>query len=208
MRTTHHAAQLAHYSPGRMRLRVPSAKGDREALQGIRRAISSVNGVSEVSVNESLGTVTICYDHSNHDELHRLLTSGEARQQVILTSCPRLADLGHVDEMIEKEAEFLAGHSHAAKALLQMVNRLDQGVKRATGNAVDLKVIAPLALAVGAFVELGVTAATPVWLTLGLFSFNHFIDLHAHRPHKDPITQQTDEGEPAPRGTNPDRCRT
>jgi len=184
-----HAAHLAHHSPGRMRIRVPSAKGDPAALEEIRRTLSSVGGVSHVSVNESLGTVTISYDHAAHDELHKHLTSDESHHDVIMSECPKLADLGHMDEMIEKEAVFLADHSHTAKAILDMFYRFDRGVKQVTNNTVDLKVLAPLALAIGVFSELGVAAATPVWMTLGLFSFNHFIDLNAHRPHKDPTLE-------------------
>jgi cation transport ATPase len=163
-----------------MRIRVPSAKGDPAALEEIRRAMASVSGVNAVTVNEALGTVTVNYDPSKHDEIHHHLTADESHQKVKVAGCPKLSDLHEVDEMFEKEAEFLARHSHTARVLLDSLNQIDNGIKKATGNAVDLKVIAPLALAVGVFMELGVAAATPVWLTLGLFSFNHFIDLHAH----------------------------
>jgi copper chaperone CopZ len=185
-----------------MRIRVPTAKGDPEALEEIRRTLSSVGGVTNVSVNHSLGTVTISYDHAIHDELHRHLTSEDSQHDVIMSVMaePKLADLGHMDEMIEKEAVFLADHSHAAKAVLELVHRFDRGVKQVTNNTVDLKVLAPLALAIVTFTELGVAAATPVWMTLGLFSFNHFIDLNAHRPHRDPTLPQQSETQPvAPR---------
>jgi len=171
-----------------MRIRVPSAKGDPVALEEIRRAMASVSGVSEVKVNEALGTVTINYDPARHDEIQGHLTSEESSQRVkVGAAAPKLSDLHQVDEMIEKEAEFLAEHSHTARAILDMVKQVDNGIKRVSGNAVDLKVIAPLGLAIGIFMELGVAAATPVWLTLGLFSFNHFIDLHAH--HEDPAPE-------------------
>jgi hypothetical protein len=189
-------AQVAHQSEGRMRIRIPSAKGDTNALEEIRNSLCSVAGVRKVKVNESLGTVTIHYDHRHHDELHKYLTTETPEQKVTLTACPSLSDLSKVDEMLTHEVEFLAGHSHAAQALLKYVDKLDQGIKRATGNSVDLKVIAPLALAVGAFTELGVTAATPVWLTLGLFSFNHFIDLHAHHEKEQATPSNTDRQAP------------
>lgn len=133
-----HAAHVAHHSPGRMRIRVLGAKGDPAALEDIRHTLASVSGVRHVSVNESLGTVTISYDHAAHDELHRHLTSEDSQPHVMVADCPKLADLGHVDEMIEKEAVFLADHSQSAKAILDMVHRLDRGVKQATNNTVDL----------------------------------------------------------------------
>ena len=52
--------------------------------------------------------------------------------------------------------------------------------KKATGNSVDLKVLLPLGLAVVTVVEIGAAAATPVWVTISLFSLNHFIELQAH----------------------------
>jgi copper chaperone CopZ len=177
-----------------MRIRVPSAKGDPAALEEIRRAMASVSGVSEVKVNEALGTVTIHYDPAKHDEIHGHLTSEESPQKVKVGAAPKLSDLHEVDEMIEKEAEFLAQHSHTARAILDMLKQVDDGIKRASGNAVDLKVIAPLGLAIGIFMELGVAAATPVWLTLGLFSFNHFIDLHAHHEDTAPAPKAKPQG--------------
>jgi hypothetical protein len=90
--------------------------------------------------------------------------------------------------MLEKEAEFLSSHSHLAKVVFDALRKFDIGLKKATDNNVDLKVLTPLALAVYAFMELGLEAATPVWLTLGVFSFNHFVTLHTHPPttHPDP----------------------
>ena len=187
-----------------MRIRVPTAKGDPAALEDIRRTLSAVGGVSEVRVNEHLGTVTISYDHAVHDELQMHLTSEDSHHQVIMSE-PKLSELESVDEMIEKEAVFLADHSHTAKLVLELVHRLDRGVKQATNNTVDLKVLAPLALAIGAFTELGVAAATPVWMTLGLFSFNHFIDLNAHRPHRDPTRADQVVPEPPANGSGPKR---
>jgi len=99
--------------------------------------------------------------------------------------------------MLEREAEFLASHSHTATAVMDGVKRLDLEIKKATNNAVDLKVIGPLVLAAGAFMELGIAAATPVWLTLGLFSFNHFIELHT--PHPDGDSEGSSEAAPPPR---------
>lgn len=175
-----HAAHVAHHSRGRLRIRVPSAKGNSVALEAIRQSLANVSGVQEVTVNESIGTLTILYDPRDHGDFHQRLSAETSENHVVWVPPPRMADLEDVDEMIEHEVEFLAQRSHSAKAILDWSNALDQSVKRLTDNNLDLKVLVPLALAVGVFMELGVSAATPVWLTLGLFSFNHFIDLHTH----------------------------
>ncbi len=168
-------------------------------MEEIRQSLSKLNGADEVVVSESIGTVTIHYDHKKHPDFAKHLSSDQSPQQsVSVQSPPRMKDLEGLDDMIEHETEFLAQHSHSAKMLLDWANGLDQGIKRATGNAVDLKVLAPLALALGAFMELGIAASTPVWLTLSLFSFNHFVDLHSHPP-VDPAAGANVQPSPRPR---------
>jgi len=163
-----------------MRIRVPSAKGNPQALEEIRRNLASVAGVNTVEVNEAIGTLTISYDARQHVDFEKHLADEQHQDHVSLAAPPKMGELSSIEDLFTKEAEFLATHSHAARALMDWVNKLDSGVKRSTGNAVDLRVIAPLALAAGIFLEVGITAATPVWLTLSIFSFNHFIDIHSH----------------------------
>jgi hypothetical protein len=154
-------------------------------MEAIRLALENMAGVKDVEVNETIGSVTIHYDPRHHADLEQHLASENSHQDVIhVASAPKLGDLCEIEGIIS-EAEFLSQHSHVARTIFDSVEALDHGVKRATGNAIDFKVIAPLALAVGAFLGLGIEASTPVWLTLGLFSFNHLIDLHTH-PNANP----------------------
>jgi len=186
-----HAAHVAHHSRGRLRVRVPSAKGKPAALEAIRLALQNMAGVKDVEVNETIGSVTIHYDPHHHTDLEQHLVSENCQQDVIrVMPVPKLDDLCEVEGMIEHEAEFLAQHSHLAKKIFDSVDALDRGVKLATNNAIDFKVIAPLGLAVSAFLGLGIEASTPVWLTLGLFSFNHLIDLHTHPNANSPANQE------------------
>jgi len=176
-----HQAHIAHHAKGRLRIRVPSAKGNPAALEAIKKTLKPLAGVHEVTVNEALGTITINYDPKRHADFHKHLTGeGEHKQAILLSDPPKLSEVDETIEMLEKEANYLASHSHSAKLLIDFVRSCDLQLKRATDNQLDLKVLAPLGLAVYVFVEMGVEAATPVWLTLGLFSFNHFIDLHSH----------------------------
>jgi hypothetical protein len=184
-----HRAHVAHHTKGRLRIRVPSAKGNPEALEAIKRSLDPVHGVSEVTVNETIGTVTVHYDPDVHEDFHGHLCCAEGAHQEHLNVQPCEAPRGEVEEaveMLEKEAEFLSSHSHSAKVIFDALRQCDAALKKSTGNNVDLKVLAPLGLAVYAFLELGFEAATPVWLTLGLFSFNHFITLHTQTPTTHP----------------------
>jgi hypothetical protein len=186
-----HKAHVAHHTKGRLRIRVPSAKNNPEALEEIKRSLAPVPGVCEVTVNEAIGTVTVLYDPAKHVDFHGHLAAAEGSHQEVLhvEAPPPLAPMSEVDEaveMLEREAEFLSSHSHSAKVLFDGLRRFDIELKKATDNNVDLKVLAPLGLAVYAFMELGFEAATPVWLTLGLFSFNHFVTLHTQTPTTHP----------------------
>jgi hypothetical protein len=196
-----HRAQVAHHSKGRLRIRVPSAKGDPAALEQIRNALAPVHGVNEVIVNEAIGSITVHYDPDCHVDFHRHLSETEGSHHEHLHIPPPPAPVSEVDEameMLNKEAEFLSSHSHSAKVLFDMLRKFDAGLKKATDNNVDLKVLAPLGLAVYAFLELGFEAATPVWLTLGVFSFNHFVTLHAQTPTTHPAPPQSRSQSPGP----------
>ena len=88
-----------------------------------------------------------------------------------------------VDELtgsIESEAEYLAEHSAVSRTVVEMVKKLDRELKRSTGNNIDLKIMVPIILAGFTFLEIGAAAATPMWVTLAIFSMNHFVELHAH----------------------------
>jgi len=164
-----------------MRVRVPSAKGNPKALEEIKRSLTSLTGVHEVTVNAATGSIVVNYDPKRHADFHKHLSGGgEHKKAVEMADPPKLSEIDEVEEMLEKEAEYLSKHSHSAKAVVDFIRRCDVGLKRITGNQLDLKVLTPMALAVYAFLELGFEAASPVWLTLGLFSFNHFVDLHSH----------------------------
>jgi hypothetical protein len=197
-----HRAQIAHHSKGRLRIRVPSAKGNPAALEEIRNSLAPVKGVHEVIVNHAIGTITVHYDPKHHVDFQSHLNQAEGSHQEHLDVPPSFSPVSEVDEameMLNKEAEFLSSHSHSAKVLFDMLRKFDAGLKKATDNNLDLKVLAPLGLAVYAFLELGFEAATPVWLTLGVFSFNHFVTLHTQTPTTHPAPLQSPP--PGPRHT-------
>jgi hypothetical protein len=180
-----HKAHIAHHVKGRLRVRVPSAKGNPKALERIRQSLLPLAGVSEVSVSPSIGTITVNYDPKRHADFRKHLAGeGHHKSQLAIVNPPKLSEIDEVAETLEKEAEYLSSHSRTAKMVFDFVRSCDLQLKRATDNQIDLKVLAPLGLAVYAFVEMGIEAATPVWLTLGLFSFNHFVDLHTHHEAK------------------------
>jgi hypothetical protein len=87
-------------------------------------------------------------------------------------------ELDKLTKNIEAEAEFLASHSHSARAVVDFVKTLDHEIKRATNNNVDLKIVFAAGIIGLTVLEVGATAATPVWVTLAIFTVNHFIEIH------------------------------
>jgi hypothetical protein len=90
-------------------------------------------------------------------------------------------ELDKITHSIEAEAEFLARHSHSARAVVDFVKMLDNEIKRATGNNIDLKIVFAVGIIGLTVFEVGATAATPVWVTLAIFTVNHFIQLHENQ---------------------------
>lgn len=179
-RAKHHA-KIAHHVPGRMRVKVPNAKGNDELLAEIRQTLVGVPGIHDIEINGATGSVVIHYCTDTHPELH---TSIDQHQEVFAVAAERRPPSTKLDDMthlLEEEAEFLAEHSHTARIVVDFCNNLDKKIKKATNNSVDLKVLVPLGFAAIMFVEIGATAATPVWVTIGLFSLNHFVELQAHQ---------------------------
>jgi hypothetical protein len=183
-RAKHHA-KIAHHLPGRMRVKVPNAKGDAELLEEIRQTLVGVPGIHDIEINGATGSVTIHYCADTHPELHASID--QHQDMFSVQRRPPSTKLDEMTHLIEEEAEFLAEHSHAARAVVDFCSNLDKKLKRTTGNTVDLKVLVPLGLAAVTFIEIGATAATPVWVTIGLFSLNHFVELQAHQGRRNRV---------------------
>jgi len=161
-----------------MRIRLPHAKGDAQLLRQIQQSISPLQGVKRVEVNPVTGGAVIHYDADQHEDFHSFLAEHAAGEELFALKPPELTEADEFANKLEAEAEFLATHSETARGIVNFVKQIDAEIKKATGNNLDLKVLVPLGLAIWAFVEAEADVATPLWLTLGIFSFNSFVSLH------------------------------
>jgi len=178
---THHA-QVIHHIPGRMRVKLPQAKGDHQLLLQIQQSISPLSGVKQVEINPATGSVLVHYDADQHEDFHTQLAEHAESEGLFALKPPELFEADELAAKIEAEAEFLAAHSETARTVVNFVKQIDEGIKRATDNNLDLKVLLPLGLAVYAFLEAETEAVTPLWVTLAIFSFNSFVALHHPHP--------------------------
>jgi cation transport ATPase len=162
--------KIAHQVPGRIRLKVPKAKENPELIEQIKQMFNVIPGVEEVTVNPVTGSVVVHYDTDRHHEFH-----GRLQQHTGGHNTPPSNEIDALASKIQQEAEYLAEHSHTARVVVDYCKDFDRGIKVATGNAVDLKVALAVGIAGITLLEVGATAATPVWVTLSVFALNHMI---------------------------------
>jgi Heavy metal associated domain 2 len=182
--------KIEHQVPGRVRMKIPAGKGNPELLKQISEVFGVIPGIEEVTVNPTTGSVVLHYDTDRHDEFH-----GSFRQHCdahhaahgIDGSRGTDTELDKITHSIEEEAEYLARHSHTARAVVDFVKMLDREIKSATNNNIDLKIVFAVTIIGFTVFEVGATAATPVWVTLAIFTVNHFIEMHERQAHAEEI---------------------
>jgi hypothetical protein len=170
---------IAHQVPGRVRMKIPSAKGNPELLQQISETFAVIPGIEHVTANPLTGSVVLHYDVDRHYEFHGRLRPG----------APPPTQIDEFANRLQQEAEYLARNSDSAKAVVDFCKKLDREIKVATGNVVDLKIVFAVGIIGVMFFEIGATAATPVWVTFAIFAVNHFVEMQApSAPATAPVT--------------------
>jgi hypothetical protein len=167
--------QIAHQVPGRIRMKIPSAKGNPELLEQMKQTFAVIPGIEEVITNPATGSLVLHYDTDHHDEFHGHLerhTGGHHRP-------PPSNEIDALANKIEQEAEFLAEHSHTARVIVDLFKEVDQQIKVASSNTIDLKIVLAVGIAGFTLLEVGASAATPVWVTIAIFGLNHLIQAHS-----------------------------
>jgi hypothetical protein len=182
--------QIAHQVPGRVRMKIKAGKDNPELLKEISEVFGAIPGIEQVTVNPTTGSIVLHYDADRHDEFH-----GSFRQHYAAHGAANAGaanggshgadtELDKLTNSIEAEAEFLASHSHSARAVVDFVKKVDREIKVATNNSIDLKILFAASIIAFTVFEVGATAATPVWVTLAIFTVNHFIEMHERQLHQ------------------------
>jgi Heavy metal associated domain 2 len=177
-----HKARIEHKIPGRIRMKVPHAKSNPEILKAYSIAFSAIPGITNVAVKPETGSIVIQYDPRCEADFHHHLHHACEQHDTHVHGSSRPGDeIDDIASKIENEAEFLAQHSALARVTVDFCKNLDREMKTLTDNTVDLKILLAGGLAAFTFFEIGAEAATPMWVTLVLFSLNHLTELHV--PH-------------------------
>lgn len=172
------SARVVHHVKGRIRVKLHGAKGNRRLLESVQQSLSPVAGVRHVDVNSATGSIVVHYDETMHPDFAETLANHGESEGLFSLEPAELSEVDAISNKLQREAQFLAQHSDVAKSAVNFVSQIDQALKKATDNTVDLKVLLPLGLAIYAFLELESDITTPLWVTLGIFSFNSFVSLH------------------------------
>jgi hypothetical protein len=178
--------KIEHQTAGRVRMKVAAAKGNPELLQQIGETFSSIPGVQRITANPTTGSLVLHYDHGQYESFQRHLR-GRMDDQ---SSGPPPTQFDELASKIEREAEYLAEHSHTAKMVVHVCKRFDREIKLRTHNLLDFKISLACVVMALPLIELGATAATPVWLTLGVFTLNHFVELQRHHALEEKVDSQ------------------
>ena len=179
-----HSARIEHKVPGRIRMKVHTAKNDPQALEAYRQMLASAPGVRQVHAKPETGSIVIHYDVEHHHEIEDRLHAHCSEHLHVEAHAAPEDEVSELARRIEAEAEFLAERSQIARGAVDFFKGFDRELKSATDNTIDLKIVLAGGLAAFTFLEIGAEAATPMWVTLGLFTLNHFAELSHHDgPH-------------------------
>ena len=174
-----HKAKIEHRIPGRIRMKVPHAHTDPEILEVYRQAFQGVPGITLVKARPESGSIVIHYDPAREQEVEHHFQHACDQHLAVAEGARPGDEVAEMARQIEAEADFLASRSEIARFTVDFFKGFDRELKLATDNNVDLKIVLAGGLAAFTFLEIGAEAATPMWVTLALFSLNHFAELHS-----------------------------
>ncbi|MBV9390026.1 MAG: hypothetical protein JOZ78_26685 [Chroococcidiopsidaceae cyanobacterium CP_BM_ER_R8_30] len=153
-------ARVVSCTPGRIRLRVPYPNRQSGNIKRITEILEVQPEISQVRNNIANGSIVINY---NHDLVNLAQIAATIRNSGIVFS------------------ERKQGKSTAAEQITETVFGLNQQVKRATSDAIDLRFLLPLgfsALALRQLLAKGLQFESIPWYVLAWYAFDSFIKLH------------------------------
>ncbi|MGI9231617.1 MAG: HMA2 domain-containing protein [Methylocystis sp.] len=166
--------EIAHQTTGRVRLKVPAGKNDQDLLKKIADTFSGIPGMERITVSPVTGSIILNYNEDNQKSFNDRLM----RNLMAQGGAPMIgSEFEELAKKIENQAEFLAERSQTARVVVDLFKNLDREIKIATHNVVDLKIVLAVGVIALTVLEVGTNAATPIWLTLSIFTFNHFVEL-------------------------------
>lgn len=169
-KTPHHA-RMASATPGRLRIKLHPSRRTPQVMNGIKQGLGPQEGVRDVRLNPSTGSVTVKYDRHHHDT-DSILDVLEDLDVVVQS-------LGDVPSIKQPHAG--ADKRDRSEGFLAAIEDLNQRIHGTTGLPIDLKLILPLVFAGAGLWSISkrglMVESVPGWLFLW-FAFDMFVKLH------------------------------
>jgi hypothetical protein len=175
-------------------MKLPAGKGDEALLAQVKATFEVIPGIDKVKVNPDTGSIVLIYDAEDHAKVHhhvsRHLETHHPEAAPAL-EVPPDNEIDDIANKISQEAEFLAEHSHSARVVVDLFKELDKQIKVSTKNTVDLKIVLAAGVVGFTLLEVGATAATPIWFTVAVFSLNHMVAMQHATSANPPAAKPT-----------------
>ncbi len=150
----HPKAHISHQTKGRLRVKIPSKKGDREYFSALADSLVKHRDISEVRTNPVTGSALILHN-SDKDTIRKF------------------AEEGKLFNMIDAAVK---SHPQISRYLFYGFKGIDNTVRKATGGELDVPSVAFLSL-----IGLGIydisrgNFAAPAWYTAFWYALNIFL---------------------------------
>jgi hypothetical protein len=165
--------EVAHRLPGRLRVRLPFLRRQRDEAERVAGLVADRDGVLEVRGHPFTGSLLVRFDPRRTDEDLILAALREATGVRLVvgpgepTPAPRIVPG--------------APASGVGRATVQAFRTLDEDILRLTGGGMDLGVLATLGFLAAGALEVAVTRRLPVppWFNLAWMGFRTFMTVEA-----------------------------
>lgn len=168
-------AQVVHHVPGRMRIKVPFLKDLSVDPQQVNELLLPIDGLRKVDFSPITGSVLLHYDPEMYEDFSRQLAEYiQTSMGLGLVPAGSRNGSGRLNSGHSGRLATGVGDTQLARHIKGLCGQLNQEIRIATDDAADLKSLLPLGLAAIALLNIGSAATTPLWVTLGIFSFTSF----------------------------------
>ena len=149
-------AHVASDLPGRLRVKIPARKGNREFFEDLTSSLAKEVGVQRVESNPLTASVLVIHGSTSIRILERVESSG----------------IFKVGKEVSKET----GRTALAGRIVQSFKSFDTGVKKFTSGELDIPSVAFLLLAgLALFQIVSGNFMAPAWYTLAWYALNIFL---------------------------------
>jgi len=164
-----------------MRVKVPGRTRDDDGhLHELAELFARIGCVERVQLNLNSGSIVVEYCAEEvktfaEDTRHMLQERGESWVANLTRPLNTLVDVLQLAWADQRNAD-------ASQTLVRLFEALNVGVKRNTHNAVDLKLLLPLAAVAIGLLAPNRNKGSPLWLSLATFATNVLLVLHRPEP--------------------------